>query len=137
MEYKQYVARKRARFKAMCGEQVNIPYGAVLEAQDGILRWRGKLLSVDTSNDAHNYFSQNDDGHGLERGALVGAILSKLEKRDKDYQARWDKVWDSPFCQKYKRPEHGDFWLWNHDFYNAPVTDLWHIARLVGAKPKC
>ena len=134
MEYSQYVARRRARFKAMSGKQVNIPYGTVLEAQDGILRWKGELLSVDTSDDAHNYFSQNDDGQGLERGALVGAIVSRLEKRDSDHQARWNKIWPDTLCQKYRRPEHEDFWLWNHDFFNAPLEDLRHIAALIGAK---
>ena len=134
MEYSQYVARRRARFKGCEGQQVNIPYGTVLEAQDGILRWKGKRLSVDTSNDAHNYFSQNDDGRGLERGALVGAILSLLEKRDKDHQNRWNKIWAAPICQQYRRPEHDDFWLWNHDFFNAPVEDLRQIAALIGAK---
>ena len=134
MEYSQYVARRRARFKGCEKQQVNIPYGTVLEAQDGILRWQGKRLCVDTSDDAHNYFSQNDDGRGLERGALVGAICSLLEKRDKNYQARWNKIWPDSLCQKYRRPEHDDFWLWNHDFFNAPIEDLRHIAALISAK---
>ena len=102
--------------------------------EEYILRWKGKRLSVDTSNDAHNYFSQNDDGRGLERGALVGAILSLLEKRDKDHQNRWNKIWAAPICQQYRRPEHDDFWLWNHKFFNAPVEDLRQIAALIGAK---
>ena len=143
MEHQRYVARRRARFKGCAGQQVNIPYGTVLEAQDGILRWEGKLLSVDTSDNAHNYFSQDDDGEGLLRGALVAAILSRLEippnageKRREEIQSRWDKVWEDSLCQKYKRPEHEDFWLWNHDFYDAPVMDLRHIAALVGAEVK-
>lgn len=136
MEYKQYVARRRARFKGCEGQLVNIPYGTVLEAQDGILRWQGKRLCVDTSDNAHNYFSQNDDGCGQERGVLVGAILSRLEKRDNAYQLRWDSVWSSQCCQKYRRPEHEDHWLWNHDFFNAPVEDLRTIATLIGAKTK-
>ena len=57
-----------------------------------------------------------------------------LERRDDGYQARWDKVWGDPLCQKYRRPEHEDFWLWNYDFFNAPVVDLYHIARLIGAR---
>lgn len=134
MEYSRYVARRRARFKGCEGQQVNIPYGTVLEAQDGFLLWEGKRLCVDTSNNAHDYFSQNDDGQGQERGALVGAIISRLEKQDKSYQLRWDSVWSSPCCQKYRRPEHEDHWLWNHDFYNAPVEDLRTIAALIGAK---
>ena len=64
----------------------------------------------------------------------AGAILSRLEKRDKEHQARWNKVWPDAVCQKYRRPEHEDFWLWSYDFYNAPVDDLRHIAALVGAR---
>lgn len=141
MEHHRYVARRRARFKGCAGQQVNIPYGTVLKAQDGILRWKGQLLSVDTSDDAHNYFSQDDDGNGLVRGALVAAILTRLEtppnageKCREEIQSRWDNVWADPLCQKYRRPEHEDFWIWNHDFYDAPVMDLRHIASLVGAK---
>lgn len=43
-------------------------------------------------------------------------------------------MWEDPLCQKYKRPEHADFWLWNHAFYEAPVEDLRHIARLIGLR---
>lgn len=141
INHKQYVARRRARFKGCNGQQVNIPYGSILEAQDGFLLWKGEPLCVDTSQNAHDYFSQNDDGRGQERGALVSAIVARLEtppkankKQRAEIQPRWDKVWDDPLCQKYRRQEHEDFWLWNHEFYDAPVEDLRHIATLVGAK---
>lgn len=62
------------------------------------------------------------------------AIKNTLERKDSNYQNRWDKVWDDQLCQKYKRPEHEDFWLWNHDFYNASIEDLKYIANLIGAK---
>ena len=139
--YRQYVARRRARFKGCNGQQVNIPYGSILEAQDGVLLWRGQPLCLDTSKNAHMFFSQNDDGWGKERGELVAAILARLEipagagdALRKNIQSRWNKVWEDSICQRYKRREHEDFWLWNHDFYNAPVGDLRHIALLVGAK---
>ena len=64
----------------------------------------------------------------------MGAIKATLEKRDAGYQARWNKVWADPRCERYKRPEHEDWWVWNYDFYNAPIPDLQHIASLVGAK---
>ena len=141
MSHKIYVARRRAKFKGCNGQQVNIPYGSILETQDGFLLWKGQPLCVDTSQNAHDFFSQNDDDLGLERGALVAAILSRLEtppnasqKHRDAIQARWDKVWPDSLCQKYKRVEHEDFWIWNHDFYNAPLVDLRHIAALVGAK---
>lgn len=134
MKYRKYIARRRARFKGCNGQQVNIPYGSVLETQDGFLLWNGEAVCVDTSQNAYDYFSQNDDGHGQQRGELVGAILSLLEKQDEAHQIRWDKIWSDPTCQKYKRPEHRDYWIWNFDFYNAPITDLRHIAGLIGAK---
>ena len=78
MDHKIYVARRRAKFKGCNGQQVNIPYGSILEAQDGFLLWKGQPLCVDTSQNAHDFFSQNDDDQGQERGALVAAILSRL-----------------------------------------------------------
>lgn len=130
MEYKTYVARKRLKKLVICG-QVNIPYGTTLINEGGFLIWDGKPICTTISQDAFDFFSQNDDGRGRERGELVGAILSKLQKRNNGYQSRWDKVWADPLCQKYKRPEHEDFWIWNFDFYNAPVQDLRYILKLV------
>lgn len=132
MQYKNYLCRKRARFDGISG-QVNIPYGTALICQDGFLMHQNKPLCGITSQNAYDFFSQNDDGMGLERGDLVGRILSKLQKRDAGYQARWNKVWGDSRCQKYKRPEHEDHWIWNFDFYNGPVEDLRHIAGLIGA----
>lgn len=132
MQYKNYLCRKRARFDGISG-QVNIPYGTALICQDGFLMHQNKPLCGITSQNAYDFFSQNDDGMGRERGDLVGRILSKLQKRDSGYQTRWNKVWEDARCQKYKRPEHEDHWIWNFDFYNGPVEDLRHIAGLIGA----
>ena len=38
------------------------------------------------------------------------------------------------FAQNDKCSDRDDFWLWNHDFYNAEIEDLKHIAKLIGAK---
>ena len=132
MQYKNYLCRKRARFDGISG-QVKIPYGTALICQDGFLMHQNKPLCGITSQNAYDFFSQNDDGMGLERGDLVGRILSKLQKRDAGYQARWNKVWGDSRCQKYKRPEHEDHWIWNFDFYNGPVEDLRYFAALIGA----
>ena len=64
MKHKTYIARKRARFKAGCGENVNIPYGTALTVQGGFLVWKNKLMCADTSQIAYDYFSHNDDGPG-------------------------------------------------------------------------
>lgn len=132
MEYKSYITRKRAKFEGI-GGKVNIPYGTVLTSQDGFIMHQNKRVCGITSQNAYDHFTQNDDGRGRERGELVSAILITLEKRGPHHQSRWKKVWADPLCQKYKRPEHEDHWIWNYAFYNAPVEDLRHILGLVKA----
>lgn len=130
MEYKTYVAKKRAKFEGISGG-VNIPYGTHLENQDSFLMLNGKPVCAATSQNGLDYFAQNDDGQWEERGKLTLEIISVLAKRDKKYQARWDKVWEDALCKKYRREEHEDFWLWNQDFYTAPIADLRHIKELI------
>ena len=60
----------------------------------------------------------------MERGRMTKAIQSILGKKDVRHQERWDKVWEDELCQKYKRKEYANYWLWNHEFYNAPIEDL-------------
>ena len=128
-----YIAIKRARFLSLSGD-VNIPYGTKIDCVDGILSIEGKPLCADHSQNAYDFFTRDDDGNGLLRGKLTQAIQAVLRKRDKGHQARWDKVWADTVCQKYKRADHTDYWLWNHDFFNAEIADLHHIAAIVGAK---
>ena len=66
VNHKRYITRKRARIEGICGK-VNIPYGTALETEDGYLLYEGSRLCVVTSQNAYDYFSQDDDGHGLER----------------------------------------------------------------------
>lgn len=129
MEYKTYLARKRLKKLVICGH-VNIPYGTAVTNEGGVLMWNGKPICATASQDAFDFFSQNDDDRGRERGELVSAILIKLAKQDHQKE-RWGRVWEDPLCRKYKRPEHEDFWIWNYDFYNAPVEDLRYILKLV------
>mgnify|MGYP000262767717 CR=1 FL=1 len=132
VNHKRYITRKRARIEGICGK-VNIPYGTALETEDGYLLYEGSRLCVVTSQNAYDFFTQNDDGMGQERGELLNRIIPKLEKRDAGYQARWGKIWEDALCQKYKRPDQEEHWIWNFDFYNGPVEDLRHIAVLIGA----
>ncbi len=127
----QYITIRRARFQALSGP-VNIPWGTTVEAEDGVLVWGSQPLCAVTSQNAHDYFALDDDGHGLERGRLTAAVIGRLSRRDRDHQARWDKVWADRLCQRYRRADYEDYWLWDHDFYEAPLEDLRYIAGLVG-----
>lgn len=129
----KYIVHKRFKDKAICGV-VNIPAMTELDCVDGVISYNGNVLCFDTSENANQFFARNDDGNGMLRGRLTQAIQKRLAKRDKQYQERWDKVWDDPACQPYRRAEHDTHWLWNHDFFNAEVDVLRHIANLVGTK---
>ena len=66
------------------------------------------------------------------------AIIDRLAPRQFDSREErneyWEKVWNDKIAQKYRRPEHVNYWLWNDDFYNAPIEDLKYIAALAGVK---
>lgn len=130
-----YIAARRARFDAICG-RVNIPCGTTVEevqAPDGaFLVWNGRRLCATTSQKAHDLFARNDDGNGLERGRLTAGIVNRLSKTGKDHQKRWDRMWEDTVANKYRRKDHADFWVWNHDFFGAPLEDLHHMAALIG-----
>ena len=129
----EYITFKRAKIIGITGE-VNIPYGTPIYCENGYLFTPDAVICTDHSQNAYDHFMRNDDGNGLERGKLTQNIRKRLAKRDKNYQDRWDKIWEDKLCQKYKRPEYIDYWLWNHEFYNAPIEDLQYIANLIGIK---
>lgn len=133
--YNKYVVTRRYKKLAQCGN-VNIPYGTECNVVNSHITCDKGTICFVASQDAFDYFSQNDDGNGLERGRLTQAIIKCLELKEYDttYQDRWDKIWTDPVCQKYKRSDFADHWLWNYEFYNAPLFDLQYIAKLVGAK---
>lgn len=129
----QYIVHRRFKAKAICGD-VNLPAMTVCESEGNFIAHSGLPICAATSENAHQFFAIHEDGKGMERGKLTQAIQKTLAKRNKHYQDRWDRVWEDERCQQYKRTEHADYWLWNHDFFNAPIEDLQHIAALVGAK---
>lgn len=133
--YSKYIVTRRYKKLAQCGN-VNISYGTECIVVNNHITCDKGIICFVGSQDAFGYFSQNDDGNGLERGRLTQAIIKRLERKENDltYQDRWDKIWNDPLCQKYKNANFPDHWLWNYEFYNAPLYDLQYIAKLIGAK---
>ena len=129
----KYIVHRRFKTDAICG-RANIPATSECESVDGIIYYQGKPICFETSENAHQFFAENEDGCGMERGKLTQAIQDCLSIRDNDYQSRWDMVWEAAMCWPYKREDYDDFWLWNHKFFHAPVDDLKRIAKLIGAK---
>ena len=126
----KYVTVKRfKRENALCGS-ANIPRGTALESRGNVLFYRGKPVCCATGSVMREYFAANDDGMGLERGKLTQAISRCLAAHNE----RWQAVYEDVVCQKYEKTPGTDFWLWNFEFYSAPIEDLRHIAALVGAE---
>lgn len=127
----KYITHKRFKSLALCGERLNLSYGTELLADGDILTTLdGKAVCSCKSENAKLYFARNDDGHGLDRGRLTAAIIKTLAS----HPSCWDKIWVDAVCRKYKRTDHADTWLWDHDFYNADMNDLRYIAGLIGGK---
>lgn len=126
----RYVVYRRFKDRALCGD-VNIPAKTRCEERNGVIYCNNEALCLTTSENAHTYLALDDDGYGLLRGSLVLFILNKLKNKDNNYQARWDRIWADDLCQKYRREEHPDHWLWSHNFYEASINDLKYIKALI------
>ncbi len=129
----KYIAHKRFKDNAICG-LVNIPATTICECDNDVIKYNDLPICYVESRNAHQFFSINEDGMGMLRGKLTQSIQKALAKHDDNYQNRWNKIWGDDICQKYKRKEHADFWLWNHDFFNANIDELKYIANLIDAK---
>ena len=127
----KYIVNKRLKKHCLCGE-VNLPYGSKCEEYNHIIYCNDRALCYDTSQDAYDYLSRDDDGNGLKRGDLVHAIIDLLAKHDDKHQDRWNKLWDNETIYGiYRRKDHEDHWLWNHRFYNAELKELENIYNLI------
>ena len=125
----KYLITRRFKTKAICGE-VNLAYGTECFSQGNVIYRQDKQpLCLITSENAHMYFTVNDDGLAKERRQLIEDIAKLLS--DKKMKKRWDVVWNDLTCRKYKRKEFADFWLWNHDFYGASLDDLQYIKKIL------
>ncbi len=126
----KYIAHKRFKEKSLSG-YVNIPALSKLELKNGALYFDDKVICLEASENAHDYFACDNDDNGISRGNFTRKIKKMLATEDADYQNRWNKIWGDDICKKYKRADYEDYWLWNHDFYNAPLDDLEHIWNLI------
>lgn len=129
----KFIIHTRLKTTTISGS-TNLPYGTEVESKGGYIYHNGKPLCRVSSQIAHDYLVSNEDGCGLQRAELIKSINTTLQKMDEEYQTRWDKIWADSVCQQYKRTDHADTWLWNDDFYTAPILNLTHIASLVQSK---
>ena len=111
-------------------DTIYIPYGSLSTSEGGFIFYNREPICADTSYVAYKHFSRNDDGMGLERGALTSAIKRRL----KEHPDMWEKFWenDSKYS-KLRKTEIQNYWIWNFAFYNAEIAELEEIYQLIGS----
>lgn len=121
----RYIVCRRYRGKTIAGKTVNLPYGTVCERIGNIVFCKGEPFALATSMNAHYYLARDDDGNGEERGKLIREILNTKS------QKAWDRIVSDGTLRKYKRTEHDDRWLWNHEFFNAEIEEIRKIRKII------
>lgn len=126
----EYIVCKKLTGKFICGD-VTLPYGTKCCEHGGIIYHEDKPICYIASDVSHKHFARNDDGQGIKRGELI----LDIQKRLKNTPGAWERIWSDLSIRRYKRGEFSDYWLFNHDFYNASIGDLQYILNVAkGAK---
>lgn len=135
--------------------RLSIPEGAELTLENGVLSFDGRKICYPSSANAYAHFSRDDDGHGLERFALIQAINARVaelraERDDRiraeapNHEEDEDPVeWMSEIpdkAEEFFESMVGSPFLdifpdgsrrWNKGFYDATINELKRIkARL-------
>lgn len=138
----EYIAHKRFKGTAACEKVLNIPYGTRLETIGKFIATPdGKAICYITSENAHKFFSANDDGNGLERGALTYAIAygnRRKSKSDNNGVYRFSDKEIEMLERDWKHFLMDDVpvILFNHRFFGADVAELRKLANALEIKVK-
>ena len=138
----EYIAHRRMKEIAADGNPANIPYGTKCQTyKNAIITPEGRAICYTTSENGHKYFSRNDDGKGLERGAYTYAIAYSQRERmsnDGSHRQRFTDAEIEILCDKWSEYIVPDIpvILFNHKFFEADVDVLKQIAEDVHIKVK-
>lgn len=133
----KYVTHHRFKELALCGERLNIPYGTELDTEGySIVMPDGRTICYSTSENAKKHFARNDDGRGLERGALTYAIA--YSRRDAGNGFRFSEEEAEILTRDwghFLRPD-VDVILFNEDFFAAEPEELQKLAAALKIKTR-
>lgn len=133
----KYVTHHRFKELALCGERLNIPYGTELNTEGySIVMPDGRAICYSTSENAKKHFARNDDGRGLERGALTYAIA--YSRRDAGNGFRFSEEEAEILTRDwghFLRPD-VDVILFNEDFFAAEPEELQKLAAALKIKTR-
>lgn len=131
----KYVTHHRYKEMALCGQQLNIPYGTELETEGcTIVTPDGKPICYITSENAQKHFARNDDGKGLERGGLTYAIAYGNRNAGNGFRfSEEEKEALIKDWSHFLRPDAGTI-LFNEDFFAAGQEELQRLADALKSK---
>lgn len=133
----KYVTHHRFKELALCGERLNIPYGTELDTEGYLIVMPdGRAICYSTSENAKKHFARNDDGRGLERGALTYAIA--YSRRDAGNGFRFSEEEAEILTRDwghFLRPD-VDVILFNEDFFAAEPEELQKLAAALKIKTR-
>ena len=116
---------------AIGGKWVNLPYGTELEVIAGCIDTpEGMAVCYSTSEDAKRHFACNDDGRGLERGALSWAIA--YARRPRQFTEAQIDLLERDWSQFLRKDV--DTILFNEAFFVAPPEQLQQLAAALHIK---
>ena len=135
----RYITHRRYRGKDVLQNQLNLPYGTELETVEGFLATKdGHLVCYPTSETAKMFFALNDDGRGLERGALTYAIAySRRERQWSDKSVhRFSEAEVEMLERQWKHwlRQDVDTILFNDTFFAAQPEELRQLANALKIK---
>jgi len=132
-----YIVHHRFKDKGACGKYFNLPYGTkLITVGEFIATTDKKIICFPTSENGRKYFAINEDGKGLERGALTYAIAYQQRNagngfRFSDDEAKLIKENYSHFLR-----QDADVILFNDSFFEADVKELQALADALNIKIK-
>lgn len=129
----KYVVHHRYKGPDACGKSINVRYGTELETRgDFITTSECRAICFITSEVAHRYFAVNDDGRGLERGALTYAIAygNRARKWPDGSVHRFSEVEVKMLERSWSHwlRQDVDTVLFNEAFFTAQPEDLQRLA---------
>lgn len=133
----KYVTHHRFKELALCGERLNIPYGTELDTEGySIVMPDGRAICYSTSENAKKHFARNDDGRGLERGALTYAIA--YSRRDAGNGFRFSEEEAEILTRDWGHflRQDVDVILFNEDFFAAEPEELQRLAAALKIKTR-
>lgn len=126
----KYITHHRFKGLALCGKELNIPYGTELEENNHYLFTKdGFMICSTTSENAKLHFSINDDGQGLRRGKLTYFIAYSNRKTNtgKRFTEREINILKNKWAHFLNK--NVPVILFNEEFFTAHINELELLAN--------